>query len=106
VLRTVKATERLLGSGEVVRPDEVLVTDDYLGPGYGRTAPETTEAVLLAARREGLLLDPVYTGKSFAGLLGLARSNALPWGSTTVFLHTGGSPALFAYRRLMANSLA
>ena len=68
-------------------------------------APEATaipsesgiEAIRLAARTEGLLLDPVYTGKGMAGLIGLARRGAFDRGEKVVFLHTGGAPALFAY---------
>jgi 1-aminocyclopropane-1-carboxylate deaminase/D-cysteine desulfhydrase-like pyridoxal-dependent ACC family enzyme len=80
-----------------VRDQDVLVTDRYLGPGYGRPTPETQDAMLTAARLEGLLLDPVYTSKAFAHFLGLIRENALGNRSAAVFLHTGGTPALFAY---------
>ena len=55
------------------------------------------EAVKLFARKEGILLDPVYTGKTAAGLIGLVRSGAFEKGANVLFLHTGGSPALYAY---------
>ncbi len=61
-----------------------------------RSTPESEEAILLAARQEGLLIDPVYTGKALAGMLGLARDGAFE-GRAAIFLHTGGTPALFGY---------
>jgi hypothetical protein len=64
---------------------------------FGFETPESIEAILLAARQEGLLLDPVYTGKALAGAVELARSGAFN-GEPAVFLHTGGTPALFGYR--------
>jgi D-cysteine desulfhydrase family pyridoxal phosphate-dependent enzyme len=66
------------------------------GPAYGAPTDETREAMKLAARREGLLLDPVYTGKAMAGLLAACRSGRLAPSDQVVFLHTGGLPALFA----------
>lgn len=75
----------------------ITVDDRYVGPGYGVPVESTWEAIVLGARLEGLILDPVYTGKAFAGLLGLARTGALRPGDNAVFFHTGGSYGLFAY---------
>ncbi len=75
----------------------VIVDDGYVGPGYGVPAESTLEALDLAAKLEGLLLDPVYSGKGFAGLIGLARANFFKPTDNVLFLHTGGSAALFAY---------
>ena len=77
--------------------EAVVVYDDYVGPGYSLPTDSMVEAVKLLARTEGILLDPVYTGKAMAGLIGLARQGM--WKSTdkVLFLHTGGSPALYAY---------
>ena len=75
----------------------IVVDDGYVGEGYGLPAPSTLEAIDLAAKREGLLLDPVYSGKGFAGLVGLARANFFKPTDNVLFLHTGGSAALFAY---------
>ncbi len=75
----------------------VLVDDRFVGPGYGLPTPGTLAAVKLAARREGLLLDPVYTGKAMAGLLALARAGEIAPDERVVFLHTGGAAGLFAY---------
>lgn len=81
---------------EVVVPDsEVIVFDDYTGPGYTIPTSESHEAVRRIAQHEGLLLDPVYTAKAMAGLLDLVHNGKLS--GDVVFLHTGGTPALFAY---------
>jgi L-cysteate sulfo-lyase len=76
----------------------VLVLDDYLGDGYGEPTEAMVEAVGLAARLEGLLVDPVYTGKTLSGLIGLARRGHFEPTDNVLFWHTGGTPALFAYR--------
>ncbi|MEU5881862.1 D-cysteine desulfhydrase family protein [Spirillospora sp. NPDC047279] len=73
------------------------VRDDWFGPGYGVPTPEMTEAVRLFARTEGVLLDPVYSGKAAAALVGMVRSGEIGPGETVVFWHTGGSPGLFVY---------
>ncbi|MCR9254997.1 MAG: D-cysteine desulfhydrase family protein [Alphaproteobacteria bacterium] len=85
----------LMGIPNPVRPEDVIVDDRFLAPGYGRMNPPTAEAIQLAARLEGLLLDPVYTAKSFAGLVDRARTG--PGDKTRLYIHTGGLPALFAY---------
>lgn len=71
--------------------------DDYVGPGYSLPTESMVEAVKMLARTEGILLDPVYSGKTMAGLIDLARKGYFPEGSNVLFLHTGGSPALYAY---------
>jgi L-cysteate sulfo-lyase len=91
-------TARLLGAPDVVRREQVRVEDGYVGPGYGVPAASTIEAVRLLARLEGILLDPVYTGKGMAGLIGLIRDGVFQAGSQVVFIHTGGSVGLFAYQ--------
>jgi len=79
----------------------VVVDDGYVGEGYGMPAASTLEAIDLAAKFEGLLLDPVYSGKGFAGLVGLARANFFKPTDNVLFLHTGGSAALFAYEEAL-----
>ena len=90
----------------IERPDafdatDVEVCDAVLAPGYGRlneAAREAArEAMAMAAGHEGLLLDPVYTGKAMAGLIAHVRSGRIAPGSRVLFVHTGGQPALFAY---------
>ncbi|MBD3648148.1 MAG: D-cysteine desulfhydrase family protein [Pseudomonadales bacterium] len=82
---------------------EINMINDYLGAGYGLPTREMKEAVELAARLEGIILDPVYSGKAMAGLIGLIRSGYFGSDESVVFLHTGGSPALFAYPEVFVN---
>ncbi len=77
--------------------EDFIVHDDYLGEGYARIGPPEREAIRLAARTEGLLLDPVYTGRAMAGLIDLIRRGVFGPDETVLFWHTGGIPALFAY---------
>ncbi|MDX2203364.1 MAG: D-cysteine desulfhydrase [Hyphomicrobiaceae bacterium] len=91
-----QATATLLGAAPVPS-SRTLVDDGYVGEGYGIPAPSTLEAIGLTARTEGVLLDPVYTGKGMAGLIGLIRQGFFKSTDTVLFLHTGGSSALFAY---------
>ena len=86
-----------LGLPPSVNADGVVARDDYLGGGYGVMGPPEREAIELAARTEGLLLDPVYTGRAMAGLIDLVRRKELAADETILFWHTGGTPALFAY---------
>lgn len=83
-------------NGEIPR-EAVNVVDDYVGPGYSLPTSEMVEAVQLLARTEGILLDPVYTGKAMSGLIGLIRKGHFKKDDNVLFIHTGGSPALYAY---------
>jgi D-cysteine desulfhydrase/L-cysteate sulfo-lyase len=76
---------------------DVFVHDEYVGPSYGALTPACSEAIRLVARTEGVILDPVYSGKAMAGLIGMIRGGLIRRDETVVFLHTGGQPALFAY---------
>ncbi len=87
----------LLGMEPVVRDEDVVVRDDHLAPGYGRMNEAVIAALKLAAETEGLIMDPVYTAKTMAGFLDIARSNDPT--SKMLFVHTGGTPALFAYEK-------
>lgn len=98
--------EELLGLSDVVSGEDVRTVDAVLSPGYGRLNDETYEAVLLAARTEGLLLDTVYSGRALAGLIHLVKQGAIASGSKVVFLHTGGAPALFGYSQVLSGRLA
>jgi len=88
----------LLGGGATVEESDVVVSDEFLGPGYGRTTPEALAAIRLLAEEEGLLLDPVYSGKAFAGLLDQVHRGEIRAKENVLFIMTGGSPTLFAYR--------
>jgi 1-aminocyclopropane-1-carboxylate deaminase/D-cysteine desulfhydrase-like pyridoxal-dependent ACC family enzyme len=90
-------TASLLNLNETFTTAAVVVDDAYTGPAYGTLTPECVEAVRLLARTEGILLDPVYTGKAMAALIDHARRGVIGSGDTVVFVHTGGTPALFAY---------
>jgi D-cysteine desulfhydrase len=76
---------------------------DWVGPGYSLPTDEMIEAVKLFARMEGILLDPVYTGKAAAGLLGLIRQGRFTQRDRVLFVHTGGAPSLFAYQPVLAS---
>ncbi len=89
-------TAARLGLEYTFAPSDILVNANYLGGGYGVMGAAEREAVALFARMEGLLLDPVYTGRAAAGLIDLARGGFFPHGQSVLFWHTGGSPALFA----------
>ncbi len=78
--------------------NDINVWDGALAPGYGRVGDRTRDALTLMARSEGLFLDPVYTAKTFAGLLGLLEEGVIRKGQKIVLLHTGGLPALFGYQ--------
>lgn len=88
------ATADLLG---VARMHEAVLHDQYVGEGYGVVGAGEREAILALARSEGLLVDPVYTGRALAGLIDLARRGLLR--GRVLFWHTGGTPALFAYEK-------
>ena len=86
-----------IGAGVNLPAEKVVAFDDYVGPGYSLPTDSMVEAVKLLAQTEGILLDPVYSGKAMAGLIDLVRKGHFADGSNVLFLHTGGSPALYAY---------
>jgi len=79
-----------------VNSGSITVYDDYVGEGYGIPSAAMKEAVRLVARKEGIILDPVYTGKTMAGLIDLIRKEQFEKDDVIVFLHTGGVAGLFA----------
>jgi L-cysteate sulfo-lyase len=83
--------------------DIVHCEDWVLGQGYGQLSAEAEEAITLLGEKEGLLLDPTYTAKTMAGLIRMVRDGQFSEGQNVVFLHTGGTPALFGYPELIAN---
>ena len=90
-------TADLVGAPGVVSRDDIIADCNYIGPGYGEPTDSMNEAVLMLARLEGLLFDPVYSGKALAGMIDYIREGRFEGGSTIVFLHTGGAAGLFAY---------
>ena len=103
VTETCKRIATLLKIESSVTDDDVKLLDDFLAPGYGKVNPPTLEAIILGAQMEGLMLDPVYTGKVFAAVI--ARARAATRQATMIFVHTGGSPTLFAYQDIIEQSL-
>ncbi|MFZ0547064.1 MAG: pyridoxal-phosphate dependent enzyme, partial [Candidatus Promineifilaceae bacterium] len=86
----------VLGEGRDYRPKDIpLIEERYAGPGYGVKTAETEAAMSLLAGQEGIILDPVYTGKGFAGVLDLVGRGYFGSEEQVVFLHTGGGPGLF-----------
>ena len=90
-------TLHLLGRDAADLGSSVAVMDDFVGSGYAKPTDSMREALSLAARFEGLVLDPVYTGKAFAGFIALARSGRFKNDQSLLFVHTGGVPGLFGY---------
>jgi D-cysteine desulfhydrase family pyridoxal phosphate-dependent enzyme len=105
VLSLAEETAALLPSRRAIRLDDVLVRDEYLGEGYGVLSDLEQDAIERFARLEGILLDPVYTGRAAGGLLDLARRGEFQPGERVVFWHTGGGPALFAYAERLGRPL-
>jgi len=97
VTRIASDTADRIGLGRALRDDEISVLPGYEGPAYGIPDESTIEAIQLAARTEGMLSDPVYEGKSLAGLIGMVRKGEIAPGSRVLYAHLGGQPALSAY---------
>lgn len=90
-------TSGRLGIDASVSPEEIVAYDGYLGAGYAVMGEPEREAIRLTARHEGILLDPVYTGRAMAGLIDLVRKGEFARSETILFWHTGGAAALYAY---------
>jgi len=90
-----KTCERLQCS--ILDKSEVIVYDEYIGPGYGEPSDSMIEATKLLAKKEAILLDPVYSGKGFAGLIGLIKNKKFTKNDNVLFIHTGGAVSLSAY---------
>jgi D-cysteine desulfhydrase family pyridoxal phosphate-dependent enzyme len=96
------AAAEWMGLDARLKPEEIDNRGDFVGEAYGIPTPAGLDAIHLTARTEGILLDPVYTGKAMAGLMAAVRSGEVPGDATVVFVHTGGAPALFAYQSELA----
>jgi 1-aminocyclopropane-1-carboxylate deaminase/D-cysteine desulfhydrase-like pyridoxal-dependent ACC family enzyme len=97
------AVADFLGEDLVFSSEDIRVNADYLGSGYGVVGETEQEAIRLFARKEGILLDPVYTGRAAGGMIDLIRRGFFSSNEAVLFWHTGGIPALFAekYRRVV-----
>jgi 1-aminocyclopropane-1-carboxylate deaminase/D-cysteine desulfhydrase-like pyridoxal-dependent ACC family enzyme len=98
-----RVAQEVLDLPPVMTGDDYAVFDEYVGDRYGQATEATLEAIRLAARTEGIFLDPVYTGKALSGLIGEIRNGNVGKDETVVFVHTGGTPIIFAYDELLAN---
>ncbi len=97
VYELVKQTADHVGVNSDISAEAVRCFDEYVGPGYSLPTPEMAEAVRMLAGLEGVLMDPVYTGKAMAGLIDLVRKGIFDKKENILFIHTGGSPALYVY---------
>ncbi len=97
VFRLATATVELCGAKDAVQRSDVVANCDYVGAGYGISTSASLAAIKMLAAHEGILLDPVYTGKGMAGFVDLVRKGFFKKGQNVVFLHTGGSVGLFGY---------
>jgi len=98
IMSIVQGSSRLLGIDPPITRDDITVIDDYVSPGYGYLTVEVADAIRSLAETEGILLDPVYTGKAMYGMIDLIKNGYFTKDDTVVFFHTGGTPALFPYR--------
>ena len=102
VTRIARNTAELIGLGRDLRDDEVLVLEGWAGDLYGIPVDSTLSAIRLTGELEGMILDPVYEGKSMAGLIDLVRKGDIPSDSNVLYAHLGGQPALNAYSALFS----
>jgi 1-aminocyclopropane-1-carboxylate deaminase/D-cysteine desulfhydrase-like pyridoxal-dependent ACC family enzyme len=106
VQKILEETEKTIGVGLALEPSDIIVLDDYVKDGYGIVNKETAEAIRLLFATEGVVLDPVYTGKTMAALIDLIKKGYFRKSDTVLFFHTGGTPALFPYREPLVRLLA
>ena len=97
VTRLARATAAKIGVERELRPDEITIVDGYSAGTYGIPDAQTIDAIRTCARLEGMLTDPVYEGKSMAGMIAMIRSGEIPAGSKVLYAHLGGQPCLPAY---------
>ncbi|WP_295695970.1 1-aminocyclopropane-1-carboxylate deaminase [Lapillicoccus sp.] len=102
VTRIARHTAALIDVGRDLRDDEITVLEGWAGDRYGVPVESTVEAIRLSGRLEGMIIDPVYEGKSMAGLVDLVTSGEIPRDSTVLYAHLGGQPALNAYAGVFA----
>jgi len=95
---------KLLDLDVIVKPEDVLLNEDYAGKAYEEPTPEALSAIKLVAQTEGIVLDPIYTGRAMAGLIDLIKQGSFKKDDNVVFMHTGGTPALFPYRKYLQPS--
>ena len=99
----IQSVVKLMGLDIDIGVDDILCDDRFLAPGYGLMNAPTSAAIALLARREGVLLDPTYSGKAFAALIDCVENENFTTNDHLVFLHTGGTPSLFGYPELVSD---
>ena len=104
VERIARATAELIGLGRDLRTDEITVLEGWAGDLYGIPVQSTLDAIRLTGQLEGVIIDPVYEGKSMAGLIDLIRNGDIAKDSTVLYAHLGGQPALNAYAALFTDT--
>lgn len=104
VFQLAEETSSFVGTTHAVPRHHVVANDQYVGQGYGIPSEKTIQTIEMLARKESILLDPVYSGKGMAGLLDLIRGGQFKDCKNVVFLHTGGSTALFGYTSFLGNN--
>jgi 1-aminocyclopropane-1-carboxylate deaminase len=104
VERIARSTAELIGLGRELRDDEITLLEGWAGDLYGIPVASTLEAIRLTGQLEGMIIDPVYEGKSMAALIDLVRSGEIPRDSTVLYAHLGGQPALNAYSALFTGT--
>ena len=102
--RIARATAELIGLGRDLRDDEITVLEGWAGDLYGIPVQSTLDAIRLTGQLEGVIIDPVYEGKSMAGLIDLIRNGDIAKDSTVLYAHLGGQPALNAYAALFTDT--
>ena len=101
VFEKTKVVAEMIGHPDIISEDDIWTDDKMLRPGYGRLNSDVLDAIHNTAKWEGILLDPVYTGKAMAGLIHLVKSKHFSEDQTVVFLHSGGTPAVFGYPEII-----
>jgi 1-aminocyclopropane-1-carboxylate deaminase len=103
VLGIARNTAELVEFGREITEDDLVLLEDYAYPAYGVPSAETSDAIRLVARTEGMMTDPVYEGKSMQGMIDLVRKGYFPAGSKVLYAHLGGVPAINAYSYIYRN---
>lgn len=102
VTKIARATAELVGLGRPIRDEDIVIDDRFAGPDYGLPDAATIDAIRTAAQLEGMLTDPVYEGKSMAGLIAMAENGEFAPGARVLYVHLGGAPVLSAYHNAFA----
>ena len=97
ILDIARKTADLVQLGRAIATEDIVLNEDYAYPTYGVPSAETSDAIRLCARMEGMMTDPVYEGKSMQGMIDLVRRGFFPTGSKVLYAHLGGVPAINAY---------